>query len=355
MGKLKHLPLDLWPNTDHDAFERAYVPSDIFDDTAGPGAHLMPGTRRMIETAYRRWLGFLKANHPDDLLIASAKRITKVRVRGFIEHISAEVRPTTVAIAIDNLCYAARLIAPDEDWRWLKALHARLQARAQPQDRFHLLVPPWQLLDRAMSLMDAAIDRPSSARKARELQYRDGLILALLSLWPIRRRSIAAMTVSRHLAFDAAGIALQLYSEDTKSKRPESFRLPDQLVPYFKHYLKESRPRLVGSRDHDGLWASYKGRPLSAACIYGIARRLTAEAFGKPMALHDFRRGAATFVAMDAPEKVGLIPGLLQHLSPEVGDRHYNLARSTMASRRHGATISDIRNNLGPRLRPQKD
>jgi len=35
---------------------------------------------------------------------------------------------------------------------------------------------------------------------------------------------------------------------------------------------------------------------------------------------------AATFLAMDAPEKVGLIPGILQHASPEVSEQHYNLA-----------------------------
>ena len=36
------------------------------------------------------------------------------------------------------------------------------------------------------------------------------------------------------------------------------------------------------------------------------------------MCLHDFRRAAATFLAMDAPEKIGLIPGVLQHASPDV-------------------------------------
>ena len=46
------------------AFDRAYEPGDIFDETAGPGAHLAPGTRGMIRTAYRRWLGFLSGARP---------------------------------------------------------------------------------------------------------------------------------------------------------------------------------------------------------------------------------------------------------------------------------------------------
>ena len=137
------------------------------------------------------------------------------------------MRPTTVAIAIDNLCYAARLIAPTTDWRWLASIKRRLAARAQPEDRFDRLVPPWHTLDFGIELMDEALSLPITGHKQRELQYRDGLILALLSLWLIRRRSIAALTVSRHVEFDAAGVNMLLYPEDTKAKRAESFRVPE--------------------------------------------------------------------------------------------------------------------------------
>jgi hypothetical protein len=75
--------------------------------------------------------------------------------------------------------------------------------------------------------------------------YRDGLILALLSCWPIRRRSISALTISRHVEFIDGGLCILLHPADTKSKRSESFKVPDQLVPYFLRYLKELRPRLL--------------------------------------------------------------------------------------------------------------
>ena len=58
------------------------------------------------------------------------------------------------------------------------------------------------------------------------------------------------------------------------------------------------------------------------------------------MGLHDFRRAAATFIAMDAPDKIGLIPGVLQHASPDVSEQHYNLARSVEASRRFAAHLA---------------
>jgi len=348
MRELKHLPVDLWPEADLKAFAKAYEPGDLFDETAGPGAHLAEGTRKMVRTDYRRWLGFLAEHYPDDLLKPPADRITPDRVRAFIEHLGAEIRPTSVALAVDNLCYAARLIAPERDWRWLTSIKGRLAARVKPEDRFHRLVPPLHTLDFGIELMTEALSLSSNGHKQREIQYRDGLLLALLSLSLLRRRSITALTVSRHLEFDAAGVNILLYPEDTKAKRAESFRVHEQLLPYLMRYLKEIRPRLLGRSEHDGLWASYRGRPLCDGRIYDMVRARTKKKFGKAMSLHDIRRAGATFLAMDAPDKIGLIPGMLQHASPEVSQRHYNLARSVQASRRFAAHLAKARNRLRP-------
>jgi hypothetical protein len=86
-------------------------------------------------------------------------------------------------------------------------------------------------------MMDEAATLPSTG-KERDLYYRDGLLIALISAWPIRRRGIAALTVTRHLEFDAAGVNILLFPEDTKAKRAESFRVPEDLLPYLLHYLK---------------------------------------------------------------------------------------------------------------------
>jgi integrase len=194
--------------------------------------------------------------------------------------------------------------------------------------------------------MDAAITLPDNGHKEREIQYRDGLLLAFVTIWPIRRRGLAALTVSRHLEFDDAGANILLYPSDAKAKRAESVRVPEQLLPYLTRYLKEVRPVLLGRNCHDGFWASYQERPLIAGRLYEIARARIFAKFGKDMCIHDFRRAASTFLAMDAPEQIGLIPGVLQHASPDVGDQHYNLSRSMQAGRRFAAHLSNARNKL---------
>ena len=348
MRTLKHLPVDEWPEADLEAFRAAYEPGDVFDGTAGPGAHLAEGTRSTIRTAYRRWLGFLKANYPGDLARPPAERITPERLRAFIDYLSVETRSTSVAIAVDHFYKAARLIAPRTDWAWLRSLKSRLMSRARPEDRFDHLVPPWRTLDFGFELMDDALKLPITGHKQLEIQYRDGLLLAILSLWPIRRRSIAALTISHHLEFDDAGVNILLHPSDTKAKRAESFRVPEPILPYLRHYLEEIRPLLLGRSNHDGLWASFRERPLGGCQIYAIAHARILQKFGKAMGLHDFRRAASTFLAMDAPEKIGLIPGVLQHASPDVSDQHYNLARTMQAGHRFAAHLSKDRSRLRP-------
>ena len=354
MRTLKHLPVNEWPEADREAFRAAYEPGDIFDETAGPGAHLAEGTRKAIKFAYRRWLGFLKANYPDDLSLPPAERITPERVRAFIEHLSAETRPTSVAIAAAHLYYAARLIAPTTDWAWLRSVKSRLAVSCPARGSIRSAGPPWHTLDFGIELMDEALTLPLSGHKQREIQYRDGLLLALLSLWPIRRRSLAALTVSRHLEFDDAGVNILLHPSDTKAKRAESFRVPEQLLPYLMHYLRKYDRACSARSNHDGFWASYQGRPLARRPDLRHRPRADLSKFGKAMGLHDFRRAAATFLAMDAPEKIGLIPGVLQHASPDVSDQHYNLARSMQAGQRFAAHLSKARNRLrsvSPRTR----
>jgi hypothetical protein len=58
---------------------------------------------------------------------------------------------------------------------------------------------------------------------------------------------LAALTVSRHIEAEDAGLNILLYPSDTKSKRFDSFRVPEPLVPYMKRYLSDIRPRLLGA------------------------------------------------------------------------------------------------------------
>jgi len=345
---LKHLPVAEWPAEDCALFDAAFADGDIFDDDRGAGADLSAGSRRTIVFGWRRWLGFLAERHPGDLRLAAADRVTVERVPDYVAHLSTTMTASSTATTVAQLYNGARLAAPDRDWEWLKALKTRLQALGVPEDRFERLVPPHETLELGIALMDAAKTPSINGRKWADIQFRDGLIIALLSLWPIRRRSLAALTLA-HVEFGEDRADMLLDPEDTKAGRAESWSVPGLFQPYLRRYLAEIRPILVGRHTHDALWVGQRGNALGDGAIYEAMCRRTKLAFGKAMAPHDFRRAGPTFLAMDAPEKVGLIPGILQHASPETGDRYYNLASTAAASRRHSATIIELRERHRPR------
>lgn len=326
----KHLPQSDWPAEDMERLYAAFEPGDVFDEDGPAGAHLAAATRRLVEVCYGRWLRFLTDHEPTALELAPEKRITRLRVHAYVVDM-APLRNTTVASELNGLCIAARLIASTTDWAWLRAIKNRIAAQAKPLNRLPQLQPPWALFRLGLSLMD---DANASGDLAALKQYREGLIIALLALWPIRRRSLAALTVDRHVRRRDGQIALRLHPEDTKGKRAESFAVPSSLLPYFERYLSDVRPSLLGTHDCAALWISTVGNPLNGDAIYKSVRHHTSDAFGQPMGLHDVRRSAATFLAIEEPEKVGLIPQILSHANCQVSDRHYNLAGSGVASRR---------------------
>ena len=294
-----------------------------------------------METPYRRWLGFLALKHPVDLLLSAENRITPERVKGFVEHLAEAVRDTTIVIHLESLLMAARILAPSEDFDWLVALKNRLAARARPMERLSKLKMPWDTLALGLSLMDGAMAAPPRDHLLNEIDYRDGLVLALLSLWPIRRRSMAALTVSTHIVRSGDTLTINLFGADTKTARPDWFVVPAKLSPYMVYYLDVMRPRLLRSVLNEALWVSHHGRKLTSSAIYLIVRRRTRQHFGTPMGLHDFRRAAATSLAIEAPAKIGLASGLLQHAKEDTTGRHYNLAGSAAASKRFREVVGD--------------
>ena len=138
--------------------------------TVGAGAHLSERSRRTIRFGWRRWLGFLAAAHPVDLLLPAPDRITPERVRAYIAVLSHDsiYERHLGRHDVTQLYNAARLIAPDRDWCWLKALKRRLLVRGKPEDRFERLVPAHQTFELGMTLMEKATGLPiGSTRSAR--------------------------------------------------------------------------------------------------------------------------------------------------------------------------------------------
>jgi len=324
---------------------------DPFSDAAG--SRLAKSSKRQYQSAWRRYLGFLAIEEPLALEVAPAHRLTVGRTRAFASHLAATNKPQSVAIQIDALYKAARVMMPQQDWTWLKTMKARLYKAAPSHPPTGPVITSVQLLDLGQQLMDES--RPSLAtpiRMADAVRYRDGLMIAVLSFIPLRRKNVA-IEIGRQLVQDGDGWSIIIPFTETKTGTPIEFAVPELLDPYLATYLDVVRPRLL-RQPSNAFWISQKGGALSYSAIWGVITRHTARRLGVRVAPHDVRDAAATTWAIAAPEHIGIARDLLAHSDLRTTTKHYNRARGIEASRAYAQLIAAKRRRCpyaGHRLR----
>lgn len=189
--RLKHLPLNEWPDDDREAFALLFErEGDLFDDN-GPLSHVSPATERAFIHSYRRWLGFLTAHHQQLLSEPPGDRVTPATVEAYGRHLQKTCNPHSTADQITKLHLCIRKLAPQRDWGWIARLCARLRISAgRRPSRPHIFVTSAQTFDFGIRLMEEAwqVFHVSGERSKNTLMnYRDGMVIAMLSNCPIRR------------------------------------------------------------------------------------------------------------------------------------------------------------------------
>ena len=122
-----YLPFDSWPAEDQARWHAAFAEGDRFDES-GPGSHLAQSTRRGLLISYARFLAFISANRPDLLELCPKGRIDRLVVTEYAAWRGRSCGYGMVAVDLDALRRALRLICPDVDWSWLLVLAKRIKA-----------------------------------------------------------------------------------------------------------------------------------------------------------------------------------------------------------------------------------
>jgi integrase/recombinase XerD len=188
--------------------------------------------------------------------------------------------------------------------------------------------------------------------RAQAVQYRDGLMIALLAYRPVRIANFSAIRLGRRLVRQDERYWLVFAAEETKTGQPWEAAFPEALLPCLARYLDHHRPVLLrGERgtepvDIDALWVSEIGTQLETGALGRRICLQTARAFGTSLPPHWFRDAAATSIAVEDPKHVTDARHVLGHTSLTTTERYYNQARSLEASRRHHAMLADLRTSL---------
>lgn len=344
------LPLANWPAADQAAWRAALAAGIDLFDLQGPAAHWADSTRRKVFYAYGQWLGWLAARDASRLLLAPAERVTRQTITRYIADLRLIMTPSGLSNTMLPLHDAIRVIAPDRDWVWLGTCARRLGRGLQPARKADRMVTGDQLLALGYDLMRAAWNRIAATAtpgKMDLLTFRDGIVIALLASRPIRRRNLAMMRLDRHLIHSAGGWHLAFAANETKNRRPIDLPLPSDLTIWLERFLAYVRPRFPGAC-HDGVWPSWKGRPMHPETLAHAIKSRTWVAFGKSINPHLIRDIAATTIALVAPAQIRASRDLLGHGDLRTTERHYNQANSLAASRRYGLLLDRLRTDTRP-------
>src|SRR5262249_4263028 len=143
-----------------------------------------------------------------------------------------------------------------------------------------------ELLDLGLSLIEQAGEL-EGANAA--IVHRDGLIIALLALVPLRRRNLAGLRLDHNLIEVGGSWLITLDASETKTHAALDVMWPDELVAPLVRYLEVHRPLLASlsnrwSRPVDNaLWVSSHGSPMTEIAMYDRIRRHTQNRHGPSM------------------------------------------------------------------------
>ena len=283
-----------------------------------------------MESTYGLWLAYLRdsgGGEPDKPWAALA---SDDAINGFVARLQATCKPATVHEYVKRLLAVYQVVAPAHDWSRLAALVRHLTPPPpDPTRRMEDVRHPAELLACAEHLMQQADSQvaanPRMVHRA-AVQYRDGLILAVLVFAAIRRGSLLALALGDTLLETADGYMIMLRSEHTKAARPEKIPVHRWLAGWITRYLSFYRPALLGDRETPELWISGRGTPISPAGVWlAIGTRTEAE-LGVWINPHFVRHCIATSTAIERPQDIGNLPTVLQHRGFRVTEQHYILA-----------------------------
>jgi len=251
---------------------------------------------------------------------------------------------------------AIRVMFPPQMPPHLPRLVARLERECQPRSLAARVVTTPRLTALSKKLMKQAVG--TGGKITDVVSFRDGLMIGLLALRPVRRRTFSLIQAHTHLCQLGDEWRLIFEGPETKSGRPFEASVPEWIVPFLERYLSEIRPIFLGANHHDGLWASTKGHPLTDKAISRVITDRTRDAFGQPVNPHLFRACAATTIALLDPGRIGIARELLAHVSLVTTEAHYNKASSIAASRLYANVLAELRvssaNRHAPRSGPKR-
>jgi integrase len=337
--KVKVCPLSDWLTTDREGWERACVAGQRLKP-GGAAARMKPSTRTSLVRAYGYLIEFCQRNGLLDLNAEAGAHVAPEIIDGFVRELHQRVGSVTRASYISRIRRVATILAPGRDLAWLGEVEADLRYEARPRPKYHRLVSSDRLLALGLELIGRGEASGHVTDLTRARLVRDGLMIALLALCPIRLRNFADLCIGRQMRRIGETWWIILEAAETKSGRPDERPVPEILTAHIDHWLERWHPLFL--EPGDAFWPSTKGGQLAYTYVGQIITETTLRELGVAVSPHLFRDCAVYTVAIAAGDQMGVASALLQHIDERTTEKHYNKGASLDAVRRYQRILDQL-------------
>jgi integrase len=331
--KVRSLPIEFWPESDRKAWISASRPSQRLN-RGGAGSHMKAITLDDLARRYGYFLDFMNRGGLLDPTKAAGGHVAPANVNAYLKELIARVGSVTVQGSIYKLRRACELIDPARDLFWLADIEKDLALMMRPRSKADRWVLTEVLVEAGLTLIAEAENSRRMSKLGQARQVRNGLMVAMLAMHPIRLKNFAALEIGRSLVEIKGSWWIVLSASDTKEDRPDERRIDDLLQPALDRYLKKNRPELAGTVQSSlsALWlSSNDGSPMTYDGVARAVTETTRSAVGVAVSPHLFRTAIASSATIHGGANPHLASALLHHTDPRVTEAHYNRASSISA------------------------
>lgn len=345
MGKLdKPLVRSLrpheWPMADQAAWAEARRPHQRLT-LGGSAAHLSITTQNDLARRYGLFLEHvIRALGKLDTTGTPAASVRRDRVDSYVAELNLRVSTVTVYGSIVKLRRVAEYLDPHTGYGWLRDIENDCALEMTPASKFNRIVETDAIVFAGLALMEEAETTKTRTRPQRAQSYRNGLMIALLALCPIRLKNLSSLTIDKNFVKLGEGWLIVLGAKDTKERRPDERPIPAFLSRYVEIYLETYRPAF--SYAGKELWVGTYGRPLSYSAVERIVTETTRQTLGIPISPHLFRSCAASSAYMHARSTPKLASALLNHRGSNTTQAHYNRSKSAFYGHEFGSLLDNL-------------
>ncbi|MDE2343396.1 MAG: tyrosine-type recombinase/integrase [Betaproteobacteria bacterium] len=326
----RSMPMQEWPEQDRAAWQAAQMPAPFMVKPT-PLCRWCDRQRHEAAKNYGVWLGYLERTAPSLLAKTPEARMTAAQLSQFLMERREQIQIGTLAKLVCDLYGVMCSLAPGQDWAWLKQMRGLVSTHAKRQPaKAKAFTHAAELLRIGEELLDAAFAGTASIQDP--IAFRDGLILLMLILVPVRITQFSLIRLDQHLHQNPDGEwQLHWQAPETKTRRAAVYPLPPELVEVFQLYIDDVRPRLLARAKvpihSNALWIGVSGQPIGTQALRKVIETRTKTALDYAVNPHAFRASAASSYAIEAPDHAREASALLDHTNPGTTERYYLLGQ----------------------------